>query len=73
MKSLTYFSKFNHQNKNSEGDYKDGGLDIQTLRESMDNVDRNSNAEEAAETAAITASSKHNLIEEDEHQQLNES
>lgn len=70
MKSLTYFSKFN-QNKNSDGDYKDGGLDIQTLKESMDNVNHNSKVEE--ETERETASLKHSHIIEDEHQQLNES
>lgn len=60
MKSLTYFSKFT---KNKEGDQNnDGGLNIQTLKESMDNIDRKSidRVEDEAPT-------------EDEHQQLNES
>lgn len=42
MKSLTYFSKYNGQKKDQDGD-KDGdenAVDIDTLRESMEGVSR---------------------------------
>ncbi|XP_037807306.1 uncharacterized protein LOC119600819 isoform X1 [Lucilia sericata] len=66
MKSLTYFSKFTKTKDGEENN--DGGLDIQTLKDSMDNVDRKSSdgvEEEGDETITSPA--------EDEHQQLNES
>lgn len=45
MKSLTYFSKYNKQGSDEEGISSDGrgvggGLDIQSLKESMDEENR---------------------------------
>lgn len=62
MKSLTYFSKFN-RNKDGEDS---SGLDIQNLKDSMDNMDRKSF--EGATDVGVDKTTN-----EDEHQQLNES
>lgn len=67
MKSLTYFSKFT---KTREGDNpNDGGLDIQTLKDTMDHVDHRALDRLAVEDDDTPTKSS----VEDEHQQLNES
>ncbi|KAM8706320.1 hypothetical protein ACLKA7_010575 [Drosophila subpalustris] len=40
MKSLTYFSKYNGQKKDQDGDKDENAVDIDTLRESMEGVSR---------------------------------
>lgn len=40
MKSLTYFSKYNSQQKDHDGDKDENAVDVDTLRESMEGVAR---------------------------------
>lgn len=40
MKSLTYFSKYNSQKKEHDGDKDENAVDVDTLRESMEGVAR---------------------------------
>lgn len=64
MKSITYFSKFT-KNKES-GETSDGGLDMQTLKDSMDEVQRNEDAQ--SENVANSTDDEKSLAQtQDEH------
>lgn len=64
MKSITYFSKFT-KNKES-GETSDGGLDMQTLKDSMDEVQRNEDAQ-SENVANSTDDEKSSAQTQDEH------